>query len=113
MRLERTTIKNGTRGWPLVAAVALLFAIDGASAQQVPSAPNTAAPVTVRGLAVRIDTLLDLPSALHHTRAGRFPEGRAKGAPAGGRRPLRSPLQQWEQSAHSAAVNAELFPAHL
>jgi len=60
---------NGRRGWPLVAVVALLFAMDGVSAQQVPSTPNAAAPVTVRGLAVRIDTLLDLPSVIERARA--------------------------------------------
>ena len=69
VRLERTTIMNGRRGWPLVAVVALLFAMDGVSAQQVPSTPNAAAPVTVRGLAVRIDTLLDLPSVIERARA--------------------------------------------
>ncbi|MBW8771325.1 MAG: TolC family protein, partial [Gemmatimonadetes bacterium] len=59
----------GTRGRPLVTAAALLCAIHGASAQQVPAAPTTAAPVTVRGLAVRIDSLLDLQSVIDRARA--------------------------------------------
>jgi len=72
--LNRTTIMNGKSGRPLVAVVALLCAMRGASAQQVPNAPptgqpNTAAPVTVRGLAVRIDSLLDLPSVIERARA--------------------------------------------
>ena len=80
--LDRTTITtmmNGRRGWPLMAVVALLCALRGASAQQVPGAPpagappigqpTTAAPVTVRGLAVRIDSLLDLPAVIERARA--------------------------------------------
>src|SRR6478736_9745746 len=78
-RLDRTTHRNGRRGSPLVTAVALLCAVRGPSAQQVPGEapagappagqPNAAAPVTVRGLAVRIDTLLDLPSVIERARA--------------------------------------------
>jgi outer membrane protein TolC len=70
---------NGTRGRHLVTAVALLCAMRGASAQQVPTsppagapaagAPATSAPITVRGLAVRIDSLLDLPSVIERARA--------------------------------------------
>jgi len=58
------------RGWPYLAAVARLVAwgAHGAAAQQVPSGPAAAAPVTVRGLAVRIDTLLDLPSVIERAR---------------------------------------------
>jgi outer membrane protein len=74
VRLDRTTIMNGMRGRPLAAVVALLCAVRGASAQQGTPAtpagqPNAAAPVTVRGLAVRIDTLLDLPSVIERARA--------------------------------------------
>ena len=70
MRLDRTTISVGVHDWPYVAAVALLIVCGarGASAQQVPSTPAAAAPVTVRGLAVRIDTLLDLPSVVDRAR---------------------------------------------
>jgi outer membrane protein len=60
---------NGKRGRSLVAVVALFCAIEGAAAQQVPAAPTDAAPVTVRGLAVRIDSLLDLPSVIERARA--------------------------------------------
>jgi outer membrane protein TolC len=60
---------NGKRGRPLVAVAALFCAIQGAAAQQVPAAPTDAAPVRVRGLAVRIDSLLDLPSVIERARA--------------------------------------------
>src|SRR6476660_8064097 len=60
---------NGTRGRPLVPVAALLCAMHGASAQQVPAAPAPAAPVTVRGLAVRIDSVLALPSVIERARA--------------------------------------------
>jgi outer membrane protein len=59
------------RGWRLATVVALLAACAtrSASAQQVPGAPREAAPITVRGLAVRIDTLLDLPAVIERARA--------------------------------------------
>jgi outer membrane protein TolC len=71
VRLKRTKISNGRRGWPLAPVVALisLCVATGASAQQVPGAPAAAAPITVRGLAVRIDTLLDLPSVISRAQA--------------------------------------------
>ena len=74
VRLDRTTIMKGMRGRLLAAVAALLCAVRGASAQQGTPAtptgqPNAAAPVTVRGLAVRIDTLLDLPSVIERARA--------------------------------------------
>ena len=64
---------SGRRGRRLATAVASCCALRGVSAQQVPGAPPpgqpaTAAPATARGLAVRIDSLLDLPSVIERAR---------------------------------------------
>ena len=57
-----------TRSIPAALAL-IVWVTSGAAAQQVPAAPTDAAPVTVRGLAVRIDSLLDLPSVIERARA--------------------------------------------
>jgi outer membrane protein len=70
VRLKRTTAVYERRIRRYAALVTLASgAARAASGQQVSPPPDAAPPVTVRALAVRIDTVLDLPSVIERARA--------------------------------------------